>query len=133
MVAILLFFATTLSIAAIKVLDIKALLNVQTISLALTAIIQLSSWMSYNLYSLTMTINGLASLERMFTWIDNKDVEDRFVKPNDPNQGALKGNSDSALEVWPDQGAIKARNIVMRYRPGLPRVLDGLSFDVLPR
>lgn len=39
MVAILLFFATTLSIAGIKVLDIKVLLNVQTISLALTAII----------------------------------------------------------------------------------------------
>lgn len=38
-VAIILFFATTLSIAAVKVLDIKFLLNVQTISLTLTAVI----------------------------------------------------------------------------------------------
>lgn len=88
MVAILLFLATTLSIAAIKVLDIKFLLNVQTVSLTLTGIIQLSSWMSYNLYSITMMINGLASLERIFNWIDNTEVEDKFVKPKDPINSA---------------------------------------------
>lgn len=99
-VAILLFFATTLSIAGVKILDIKLLLNVQTISLALTAVIQLSSWMSYNLYSLTMTINGLASLERIYSWIDNKEVEDKFVKPTDPNPRNKKGEYD--LEVWPE-------------------------------
>lgn len=53
-VSVMLFFVTTLSIATIKVLDIKFLLNVQTLSLTLTAILQLSSWMSYNIYSLTM-------------------------------------------------------------------------------
>lgn len=83
-----LFFITTLSIAAVKVLDIKFLLNVQTLSLTLTAVLQLSSWMSYNIYSLTMQINGFTSLERIFNWIDNKEVEDDFVKPNDPNQEA---------------------------------------------
>jgi hypothetical protein len=41
--------------------------------------------MSYNIYSLTMQINGFTSLERVFNWIDNKQVEDKFVKPNDPN------------------------------------------------
>ena len=128
MVAILFFLATTMSIAAIKVLDIKFLLNVQTVSLTLTGIIQLSSWMTYNLYSITMMINGLASLERIFNWIDNTDVEDKFVKPNDPINSA--GHEQN---VWPDKGAIKARNIVMRYRPGLPRVLNGINFDVLPR
>ena len=133
LVAMALFFITTLSIATVKVLDIKFLLNVQTLSLTLTAVLQLSSWMSYNIYSLTMQINGFTSLERVFNWIDNKQVEDKFVKPNDPNQDAKKGTDSQLQQRWPDRGAITARNIVMKYRPGLPRVLNGLSFDIVPK
>lgn len=85
-----LFFVTTLSIAAVRALEIGFLLEIKTISLTLTAVLQLSSWMSYNIYSLTMQINGFTSLERVFNWIDNKEVEDKFVKPNDPNQETSK-------------------------------------------
>jgi ABC-type multidrug transport system fused ATPase/permease subunit len=87
-ISTMLFLLTALCIACVKVFEIEFLLNVQTLSLALTAILQLSSWMSYNLYSLTMAINGFTSIERMFHWIDNKNTEDEFVKPNDPNQNA---------------------------------------------
>lgn len=72
-------------IAGVKSLEIDFLLNIQTLSLTLTAILQLSSWMSYNLYSMTMAINGLTSLQRIFNWIDNKEVEDDYIKPDDPN------------------------------------------------
>lgn len=31
---------------------------------------------------------------------------------------------------WPEHGAIEFRDIVMRYRPGLPFVLKGLSLSI---
>ena len=31
---------------------------------------------------------------------------------------------------WPDRGAVEFKNIVMRYRPGLPLVLKGLSLSI---
>lgn len=82
--------------------------------------------MSYNLYSLAMAINGMTSLQRMLEWIDNKEVEDDYIKPRDPNQ-------EDGEVTWPTKGEIKAKNVVMKYREGLPRVLKGLNFEVRPR
>jgi ABC-type multidrug transport system fused ATPase/permease subunit len=33
---------------------------------------------------------------------------------------------------WPHAGAISIQGVVLRYRPGLPKVLKGLSMDILP-
>ena len=33
-------------------------------------------------------------------------------------------------EQWPTQGAVEFNDITMRYRPGLPLVLKGLSLSV---
>ena len=40
--------------------------------------------------------------------------------------------ADPPIEQWPTQGAISFRDIRLRYRPGLPLVLKGLSFEVKP-
>ena len=32
---------------------------------------------------------------------------------------------------WPTEGAIEFKDVVMRYRPGLPLVLKGLSMEIL--
>ncbi len=31
---------------------------------------------------------------------------------------------------WPDRGALKFDNVQMSYRPGLPKVLKGISMDI---
>jgi ATP-binding cassette, subfamily C (CFTR/MRP), member 1 len=35
--------------------------------------------------------------------------------------------------LWPSQGSIEFQNVKMRYREGLPLVLNGLSFTIKPR
>ena len=37
---------------------------------------------------------------------------------------------DSALEHWPADGAIRFSNVELKYRPELPLVLKGMTFDV---
>ncbi|ELU42646.1 cadmium ion transporter [Rhizoctonia solani AG-1 IA] len=39
---------------------------------------------------------------------------------------------DDPPQEWPQQGGIDFRNVALRYRDGLPLVLDGLTFDVKP-
>jgi ABC-type bacteriocin/lantibiotic exporter with double-glycine peptidase domain len=33
-------------------------------------------------------------------------------------------------ETWPERGAIDFDNITMSYRPGLPKVLKGISMNI---
>ena len=42
-----------------------------------------------------------------------------------PDKADVAGN-----HVWPSAGAIEIQNLSMRYRPGLPRVLDGVSLSI---
>lgn len=42
-----------------------------------------------------------------------------------PDTGGVVGK-----EAWPSVGAIEIQNLSMRYRPGLPRVLDGVSLSI---
>jgi ABC-type multidrug transport system fused ATPase/permease subunit len=39
-------------------------------------------------------------------------------------------SSDPPLGHWPTRGAISFRDVHLQYRPDLPTVLKGLSFDV---
>lgn len=34
------------------------------------------------------------------------------------------------VKTWPNQGTIEFNNVEMRYRPNLPLVLKGLTFNV---
>ncbi|EKM58258.1 uncharacterized protein PHACADRAFT_171522 [Phanerochaete carnosa HHB-10118-sp] len=49
-----------------------------------------------------------------------------YVEPEAPHEVPEK----KPPADWPQQGAIKFNNIVMRYRPGLPYVLKGLTFNI---
>ena len=44
--------------------------------------------------------------------------------------GVLASAGAGAAGVWPSAGAVEFRDVTMCYRPGLPPVLKGLSFEV---
>lgn len=46
--------------------------------------------------------------------------EGEFVKPDDPSPS------------WPSKGMVTFSDVEMAYRPGLPLVLKGISFQVKP-
>ncbi|KAJ6738070.1 ABC TRANSPORTER C FAMILY MEMBER 11-RELATED [Salix koriyanagi] len=64
--------------------------------------------------------NSLNSVERVSTYIDLPSEAPAIVETNRPPP------------AWPSSGSMKFRDVVLRYRPELPPVLHGLSFEVSP-
>ncbi|XP_071921352.1 ABC transporter C family member 12 [Coffea arabica] len=64
--------------------------------------------------------NSLNSVERVGTYIDLPAEAPDIIESNRPPPG------------WPSAGLIKFEDVVLRYRPGLPAVLLGLSFTISP-
>ena len=48
-----------------------------------------------------------------------------------PSEGAATTPNDPPPS-WPEAGAIEFKGVEMAYRPGLPAVLKGVSFEVKP-
>ena len=49
---------------------------------------------------------------------------------NIPQEAAHEIPERQPVAEWPAQGAIEFKDIKMRYRPGLPLVLKGLSLSI---
>ncbi|KAF9277276.1 hypothetical protein BGZ74_003407 [Mortierella antarctica] len=63
--------------------------------------------------------NNMNAVERLHHYAEELDVEaDAIIPDNRPS------------DQWPSAGAIKIRNLEMRYRPELPSVLHDLSLDI---
>ena len=48
-----------------------------------------------------------------------------------PDEGAVTTPNDPPPS-WPEGGEIKFKDVEMSYRPGLPPVLKGVSFEIKP-
>ena len=48
-----------------------------------------------------------------------------------PSEGASETPNDPPPS-WPESGAIEFKDVEMSYRPGLPPVLRGVSFQIKP-
>ncbi|ESQ33830.1 hypothetical protein EUTSA_v10006558mg [Eutrema salsugineum] len=64
--------------------------------------------------------NSLNSVERVGNYIDLPSEASDIIENNRPVPG------------WPSRGSIRFEDVHLRYRPGLPLVLHGLSFFVSP-
>ena len=65
------------------------------------------------------TEQNFNAVERVLYYTDLPKEGDA-IAPNDPPPS------------WPDAGEIKFKDVEMTYRPGLPAVLKGVTFDVKP-
>lgn len=74
------------------------------------------SWCA--MYSAEIESN-IISAERLFHYWTELDREANLINEN-----------DKLLKEWPNKGEIKMQNLCMRYRPGLPLVLDNLSVEI---
>jgi ABC-type multidrug transport system fused ATPase/permease subunit len=64
------------------------------------------------------TENNMTAAERLLTF-NNISSEAARALPLDP-----------ASDTWPSQGHIVIKNLSMRYRPGLERVITGVNLDI---
>lgn len=89
------------------------------LGLSLSYIIPLQQSFSFVVRQFTMTEQNLNSAERLLHYANELGQEAAYERP------------DNQVEVgWPRKGKISFQNVTMAYRPGLPLVLRGLSFDV---
>lgn len=63
--------------------------------------------------------NSMASTERLHQYATSTAQE-----------AALESGADVIGPLWPEKGYVKYENVQMRYRPGLPLVIDGFSLDI---
>ena len=88
-------------------------------SLTLSSIISLTDFMGFAMTAYASVSTSLSSVERILE-----------ISNPDPKDVEAPQTSNKPKEEWPTTSLIEAKNIRMRYREDLPRVLDNLSFTI---
>ena len=93
--------------------------NIGLLSVTMNWVVTIPSFMAFFLHIYSTYIQHMSSAERIFYNVDKDVTEGDFSSPK--------------LEGFPIEGKIEVNNIKVRYREGLPLVLNGVSFSVKPR
>lgn len=112
-----------LSAATVGVIGLIAV-STPTISAALAGFaLSFAGGMTWTLLFLVRRFVGLeqsmVALERVKEYSELKREPPEYIEPRPPAS-------------WPDRGAIKCENLIVRYAPELPDVLHNLNFEVHP-
>ncbi|KAL3522806.1 hypothetical protein ACH5RR_015640, partial [Cinchona calisaya] len=91
-----------------------------TMGLLLSYSLNITNLLSNVLRQASRAENSLNAVERVGTYIDLPAEAPDIIGSNRPQPG------------WPSAGLIRFEDVVLRYRPGLPAVLLGLSFTISP-
>lgn len=91
-----------------------------TMGLLLSYTLNLTNLLSRVLRQASQAENSLNAVERVGTYIDLPSEAPAVIEGSRPPPG------------WPSSGLIKFEDVVLRYRPELPPVLHGISFDISP-
>ncbi|XP_010499572.1 PREDICTED: ABC transporter C family member 12-like [Camelina sativa] len=91
-----------------------------TMGLLLSYTLNITTLLSGVLRQASRAENSLNSVERVGNYIDLASEASEIIENNRPVSG------------WPSRGSIEFEDVHLRYRPGLPLVLHGLSFFVSP-
>lgn len=89
-----------------------------TMGLLLSYSLNITNLLSNVLRQASRAENSLNAVERVGTYIDLPSEAPEIIDSNRPPPG------------WPSSGIIEFEDVVLRYRPGLPAVLRGLSFVI---
>ncbi|KAH7568510.1 hypothetical protein JRO89_XS06G0008700 [Xanthoceras sorbifolium] len=91
-----------------------------TMGLLLSYALNITGLLTGVLRLASLAENSLNAVERVGTYIELPSEAPLIIESNRPPPG------------WPSSGAIKFEDVVLRYRPELPPVLHGLSFQISP-
>ncbi|CAE6417184.1 unnamed protein product [Rhizoctonia solani] len=83
-------------------------------------------------YALTITQTFSQMVTQLAQVEQDMNTVERIVHYRNLEQEPPAKLPDDPPQEWPQQGGINFRNVALRYRDGLPLVLDGLTFDVKP-
>ena len=92
------------------------------VGLTLSYAIDMTGLLSWLIRIVSELESHMVSVERV--------AEYAALESEEATGAALRGGAIPVKPNWPTAGAIQFKNVQMRYRPGLPLVLRGVSFDV---
>ena len=92
------------------------------VGLTLSYAIDMTGLLSWLIRIVSELESNMVSVERV--------TEYAALESEEATGAAARGGAKPVRPDWPSAGAIEFRNVQMRYRPGLPLVLRGVSFDV---
>ena len=112
--------STVVLCVGVCVLLFRSMLQPALAALALTYILQIASLFQWGFRNFAECQNHFVSVERALAYT-------RL-----PQEAAAVTEGDTLLRgrAWPQSGALSFQNVSMRYRPALPLVLRGASFEV---
>jgi ABC-type multidrug transport system fused ATPase/permease subunit len=109
----------SVGLIAVLVVDFGSNVDHNILGLALVYSIQLSGILQWTVRTVIETENSMTSVERLLAF--NKiDAES---KRGDDVPGGMD-------EAWPREGSVEIKHLSLRYREGLPLVLDGVNLSV---
>ncbi|KAL3322636.1 hypothetical protein AABB24_039965 [Solanum stoloniferum] len=88
-----------------------------TMGMLLSYSLNITTLLSNTLRQASRAENSLNAVERVGTYIDLPSEGQNVISSQPPPD-------------WPSSGFIKFEDVVLRYRPGFPPVLHGLSFEI---
>lgn len=91
-----------------------------TMGLLLSYSLNITSLLTAVLRLASLAENSFNAVERVGTYIELPSEGPAIIENNRPPPG------------WPSEGTIKFEGVVLRYRPELPPVLHGISFNISP-
>ena len=91
--------------------------------MSLTWVSAICDWVSWTVEAFSYVSQSMASVERI--------LEIANPGPNEVEKPQVQ-EIDNKLgdQSWPQNGEIKAQNLICRYRENTPRVLKGISFEI---
>ncbi|KAF9353229.1 hypothetical protein BGX26_008995 [Mortierella sp. AD094] len=96
-------------------------INPASAGLVLSYLARISGDLNWGVQRFSTLENNMNSAERLVHYVENLSQERPAEKPE-----------NKPLTSWPSEGKIDFKNVSMRYRPELPRVLRNISFEVQP-
>jgi len=110
-----------------------------TIASFAAVIVQQQAWFEIDPGILGLAISMLIQLSGLFQWCIRQSAEvvnqmvavERMIGFRDlSSEAALTNEYDDGIKDWPVKGEIVVKDLSVRYRPGLPLSLHGLTFKV---
>ncbi|KAF9199857.1 hypothetical protein BGZ49_009975, partial [Haplosporangium sp. Z 27] len=94
-------------------------INPASAGLVLSYLARISGDLNWGVQRFSTLENNMNSAERLVHYVDNLTQERPAQRPENKPPAS-----------WPSEGKIEFKNVSMRYRPELPRVLRDISFEI---
>ncbi|KAF6260228.1 P-loop containing nucleoside triphosphate hydrolase protein [Scenedesmus sp. NREL 46B-D3] len=111
----------TLTMAVLLAMAVRAEVKAAILGLALTHVLQLTGTLQWWTRQTVEVENNMTCVERMVEYTQLPQEPPRLSEGGAPPPPG-----------WPSSGAITYKNVTASYRPGLPPVLQGISFHLRP-